>query len=379
MKFVLAPDSFKESMTSKQACEAMERGIKKIFKDAQCIQVPMADGGEGTVEALVCATGGTLHQITVTDPLGNSIKSDFGVLGNGKTAVIEMAKASGIQLVKREDRNPLITTTYGTGELIKAALDQGSKHIVIGIGGSATNDGGAGMVQALGGKLLDEQGNQIGFGGGELSKIKTIDLTGLDARLKEVVIEVACDVTNPLIGKTGASAIFGPQKGATPEMVAHLDANLTHYANVIKMATGKEIAQVEGAGAAGGLGGALLAFLNAKLERGIELVIKHTELANKVQGADFVFTGEGAIDEQTKFGKTPMGVAQVSKKHGAKVIVFAGKIGQGTENLYPVGIDAIFGILTGVTTLDEALALGEKNIEIASENVARLIQIGLQK
>lgn len=378
MKFVLAPDSFKESMTSKQACKAMERGIKKIFKDAQCIQVPMADGGEGTVEALVCATGGTLHQITVTDPLGNSIESDFGVLGNGTTAVIEMAKASGIQLVKREDRNPLITTTYGTGELIKAALDQGSKHIVIGIGGSATNDGGAGMVQALGGKLLDEQGNQIGFGGGELSKIKTIDLTGLDARLKEVAIEVACDVTNPLIGKTGASAIFGPQKGATPEMVAHLDANLTHYANVIKMATGKEIAQVEGAGAAGGLGGALLAFLNAKLERGIELVIKHTELANKVQGADFVFTGEGAIDEQTKFGKTPMGVAQVSKKHGAKVIVFAGKIGQGVENLYPVGIDAIFGILTGVTTLDEALALGEKNIEIASENVARLIQIGLQ-
>lgn len=375
MKFVLAPDSFKESMTSKQACDAMERGIKKVFKDAQCIKVPMADGGEGTVEALVSATGGILHQTTVTDPLGNLITSDFGILGNGTTAVIEMAKASGIQLVRREDRNPLITTTYGTGELIKAALDRGIKHIVIGIGGSATNDGGAGMVQALGGKLLDASGNQIGFGGGQLSKIKTIDLTGLDARLQDVMIEVACDVTNPLIGTTGASAIFGPQKGATPEMVACLDQNLSHYANLIEIATGKSIAQVEGAGAAGGLGGALLAFLSAKLERGIELVIKHTELVSKVQGANFVFTGEGAIDEQTKFGKTPMGVAQVAKKEGAKVIVFAGKIGQGIENLYPLGIDAVFGILTGVTTLDEALSLGEKNIEIAAENVARLLQI----
>lgn len=234
MKFILAPDSFKESMTSKEACDAMELGIKKVIKDAECIKVPMADGGEGTVEALVEATNGTIHKVKVTAPLGNEVEAIFGVLGNKTTAVIEMASASGIHLVKREERNPLITTTYGTGELIRAALDLGVKHIVIGIGGSATNDGGAGMIQALGGKILDKDGNQIAFGGGELSKVEKIDLTELDKRIKEVTIEVACDVTNPLVGETGASAIFGPQKGATEEMVKILDKNLSNYAKVIK-------------------------------------------------------------------------------------------------------------------------------------------------
>ncbi|NFH89797.1 glycerate kinase [Clostridium botulinum] len=375
MKFVLAPDSFKESMTSKEACEAMERGIKKVIPNAECIKVPMADGGEGTVEALVESTNGEIHEVEVLNPLGQKVNACFGILGNKTTAVIEMATASGIQLIKREERKPLITTTYGTGELIKAALDKGIKHIIIGIGGSATNDGGAGMIQALGGKLLDSNGSEIPFGGGALNKLENIDLSSLDSRLKDTTIEVACDVTNPLIGEKGASAIFGPQKGATLEVVKELDTNLAHYADVIKRCLGKDIAYAEGAGAAGGLGAALLAFLDGKLKRGIDLVIKHTDLSEKVKGADFLFTGEGSIDSQTIFGKTPIGVAKVAKKENVQTIAFAGRVGKGVENLYPEGIDAIFGILTGVTDIDEALALGKENLERCTENVARVLGI----
>ncbi|SFC22967.1 glycerate kinase [Clostridium uliginosum] len=375
MKFVLAPDSFKESMSSKEACDAMERGIKKVIPNAECIKVPMADGGEGTAYALVESTSGKIYDVEVTGPLGNKVKAYFGILGNRTTGVIEMATASGIQLIKREERNPLITTTYGTGELIKAALDKGVKHIIIGIGGSATNDGGAGMIQALGGKLLDKNGKEVKFGGGALAEIENIDLSNLDSRLKDVAIEVACDVTNPLIGETGASAIFGPQKGATKDMVKTLDSNLVHYANVIKKCLGKDIANVEGAGAAGGLGGALLAFLNGELKRGIEIVIKHTNLLEKVKDADYIFTGEGSIDAQTIFGKTPIGVAKVAKKANVKVLAFAGKVGEGVENLYPEGIHAIFGILTGVTSLDEALELGKDNLERCVENVVRIINL----
>ncbi|WP_315079955.1 glycerate kinase [uncultured Clostridium sp.] len=375
MKFVLAPDSFKESMTSKEACEAMERSIKKIIPNAECIKVPMADGGEGTVEALVESTNGEIYEVEVLGPLGEKVNACFGVLGNKTTAVIEMATASGIQLIKREERNPLMTTTYGTGELIKAALDKGIKHIIIGIGGSATNDGGAGMIQALGGKLLDGNGNEIAFGGGALNNLENIDLSNLDCRLKDITIEVACDVTNPLIGEKGASAIFGPQKGATVEMVKELDDNLSHYAEVIKRCLGKDIAYTEGAGAAGGLGAALLAFLDGKLKRGIDLVIKHTNLSEKVKGAHFLFTGEGSIDSQTIFGKTPIGVAKVAKKENVKTIAFAGRIGKGVENLYPEGIDAIFGILTSVTDIDEALALGKENLERCTENVVRVLAI----
>lgn len=373
MKFVLAPDSFKESMTSMEACNAMERGIKKVFKDAECIKVPMADGGEGTVEALVHATFGRIERVNVTGPLGNKVEAFYGVLGNGKTAVIEMASASGIQLVKREERNPLITTTFGTGELIKAALDQGIKHLVIGIGGSATNDGGCGMLQALGGKLLDKEGNQIAFGGGALKDIESIDLSSLDERLKEVSIEVACDVTNPLVGEKGASAVFGPQKGATKEIVKELDNNLAHYAFVIKKDLGKEVSHIEGSGAAGGLGAALL-LLGGELKRGIELVIKHTELAEKVKGADFVFTGEGSIDDQTIYGKTPMGVATVAKENGVSTIAFSGKVGEGIEGLYEIGIKSIFSIMTGVSNLDEALKEGSRNLELTTENVVRLLK-----
>ncbi|MBU3104957.1 glycerate kinase family protein [Clostridium gasigenes] len=375
MKFILAPDSFKESMSSKEACDAMERGIKKIIPEAECIKVPMADGGEGTVEALIGATNGTFHKVNVIAPLGNKVEAVFGILGNKKTAVIEMASASGIQLVKREERNPLITTTFGTGQLIKAALDLGVKHIVVGIGGSATNDGGAGMIQALGGKLLDRKGEEISFGGGALGNLDRIDISELDLRLKDTVIEVACDVTNPLVGETGASAVFGPQKGATEEMVKELDNNLLHFSRIIKETLGKDVAYIEGAGAAGGLGAALLSFLNAELKRGIDLIINHTELKEKIKGANFVFTGEGAIDNQTIYGKTPMGVAKVAKEQGVKTIAFAGKVGEGVDNLYAIGITSIFSIMQGVSNLDNALKDGKENLELAVENVVRLMNI----
>ena len=373
MKFVLAPDSFKECMSSKEVCEVMESGIRKVYPEAEIIKVPMADGGEGTVEALVEATNGTYHTVNVTGPLGNKVDAVFGVLGNKKIAVIEMATASGLHLVKREERNPLITTTFGTGELIKAALDLGVKHIVIGIGGSATNDGGAGMIQALGGKLLDREGNEIGFGGGSLDKIETIDLSQIDSRIRDTVIEVACDVTNPLIGEKGASEIFGRQKGATEEMVKVLDSNLAHYANVIKRDLDIDIAYVEGAGAAGGLGAALLAFLNGELKRGIDLVIKHTELKEKLEGADYVFTGEGSIDYQTMYGKTPIGVATIAKEKGVKTIAFAGNVGEGIDILYTGGITAIFSIMLGVSTLENALKNGKENLLVTVENAVRLL------
>ncbi|MGL5067463.1 MAG: glycerate kinase family protein [Sarcina sp.] len=376
MKFILAPDSFKESMTSKEACNAMEKGIKKVIKNAECVKLPMADGGEGTVEALVEATNGEFVSVKVTPPMGErKIGALYGLLGDGKRAVIEMATASGIGLVKREDRNPMIATTYGTGELIIDAMNRGVNHIIIGIGGSATNDGGTGMLRALGVKFYDENGKELEQGGGALLKLSKIDISGMDIRLKNLTIEVACDVTNPLIGETGASKVFGPQKGATPEMVGILDKALTNYANIIKKDIGIDVAYVEGAGAAGGLGAALLAFLNGELKKGIELVIKHTGLETVIKGADFVFTGEGAIDSQTIYGKTPMGVASVAKKYGVKTVAFAGKVDEGSENLYEVGIDAIFSIMRGVSNIDRALEEGKVNLEKTTESVVRLLNI----
>lgn len=374
MKFVLATDSFKESMTSIEACNVMEKAIKKIKSDAEVIKVPMADGGEGTVEALVNSTGGTFVYTEVLNPLGEKIKASYGILGDKKTAVIEMAKASGIELIKREDRNPLITTTYGTGQLIKHALENGIKHLVIGIGGSATNDGGCGMLQALGVKLLDKDNNEISFGGGSLDKIEKIDVSEIYEGIKDVTFEVACDVTNPFVGPTGASFIFGPQKGADPEMVQLLDNNLKHFADKIKETLNIEIANAPGAGAAGGLGGALLAFLNAELKSGIELVIKYTNLEEKVQGADYVFTGEGAIDGQTIFGKTPVGVSKVAKKFNIPTIAFGGKVSDDADNLFEEGIIALFSIMRGVESLDDALRNGAHNLEKTVENVVRTLR-----
>ena len=372
---VLAPDSFKESMTAKEVCVAMERGIKKVNSNIQCIHVPMADGGEGTMQSLVDATGGEVYSLEVVGPLGNKVKAEYGILGNGEIGVLEMASASGIHLVSLEERNPLITTTYGTGELIKACLDRGVKKLIIGIGGSATNDGGVGVIQALGGRLLDKEGNELGFGGGELEKLDRIDLTNFDRRLKDVVIEVACDVSNPLCGENGASYIFGPQKGASVEMIKILDNNLKHYAKVIKEQFDKDVLEIAGAGAAGGLGAGLMVFLNGNLKKGIEIVIEYSGLEKKVKNCDMVWTGEGSIDFQTQYGKTPLGVATVAKKYNKPVVALAGRVGDDIDILYEKGIDSIFGIMRGVTTIDEALKNGKENIERTSENIARLMEM----
>ncbi|QAA34504.1 glycerate kinase [Clostridium manihotivorum] len=372
---VLAPDSFKESMTAKEACEAMERGIKKVNKNISCIHVPMADGGEGTMQSLIDATEGKIYSLKVIGPLGNEVEAKYGILGKGQVAVIEMASASGLELVPIEMRNPLITTTFGTGQLIKACLSHGIKRLIIGIGGSATNDGGAGVIQALGGRLLDEEGKELGFGGGELGKLSNIDLSSFDSRLKDIEVQVACDVTNPLCGDYGAANVFGQQKGATKDMIITLDNNLKHYAQIIKEKLGKDVLDLPGAGAAGGLGAGLMAFLDGNLRRGIDIVVEYTGLEEKVRNADMVWTGEGSIDFQTQYGKTPIGVATVAKKYNKPVIALAGRIGEGIEVLYEKGIDAIFSIMQGVTSLEEALAKGQDNIERTSENIIRFMNI----
>lgn len=375
MKIVIAPDSFKESLSAMEAANAIERGFKAIFPNADYRKMPMADGGEGTVQSLVDATNGTIEERTVTGPLGEPVQAFFGIMGDGKKAVIEMAAASGLHLVPSEKRNPLITSTRGTGELIAAAVDLGVKHIIIGIGGSATNDGGAGMVQALGGRLLDEAGHDIGPGGGSLSKLALVDLTELDTRLKDVHIEVACDVDNPLTGPRGASAIFGPQKGATPEMVELLDQNLAHFADVVEKELGRSFRNLEGAGAAGGLGASLLAFLNADLKRGIDIVLHAVNFEAEVQDADLVITGEGRIDSQTIYGKTPIGVAKAAKKYGVSVIGLAGSLSDDSHVVLEHGIDALFSIVPGVIILSEAFEHAAVYMERSARNIAATIKM----
>ncbi|OAX45869.1 glycerate kinase [Paenibacillus sp. AD87] len=375
--FVLAPDSFKESMTAKEVCVAMEKGLRKIYPAANYIHVPMADGGEGTVQSLVDASGGVIYQREVSGPLEQPVLAQYGIMGDGLTAAIEMASASGIHLVTMESRNPLRTSTYGTGELIRACLDQGIRKIIIGIGGSATNDGGTGMAEALGVTFLDAHGHPLARGGGALDQLAHIDVTGLDERLQDVEFIVACDVTNPLCGEHGASRVFGPQKGATPEMVRALDANLSHYADVVKQQLHKDIRDVPGAGAAGGLGAGLLIFTQAVLRKGIEIVIEYTGLRDKLVHADVVLTGEGGIDFQTKFGKTPYGVARAAKEAGKPVIAIAGYVGEGIDTLYTEGIDAVFGIVPGAADLEQLLREGPENVERTTENIARVLKLGL--
>lgn len=371
MKIVIAPDSFKESLSALEAAEAIEKGFKQVIPDAEYIKVPMADGGEGTVQSLVDATGGEIIYKTVTGPLGKQVDAFFGILGNKTTAVIEMASASGLHLVPTEKRNPLITSTRGTGELIATALDYGVNHIIIGIGGSATNDGGAGVAKALGVLLLDENGMEIGEGGGSLCDLASINISGIDPRLANIKIEVACDVDNPLTGEKGASAIFGPQKGATPEMVVQLDQNLGHFAAIIERDLGKKITNVPGAGAAGGLGGGLLAFLpSSELKRGVEIVIEATGLSQIVKDADLVITGEGKIDGQTIFGKTPIGVAKTAKKYGVSVVGIAGNVSEDSYIVYEHGIDAVFSIIPGIISLEDAFRHAEKYVERSAANIA---------
>jgi glycerate kinase len=375
MRIVIAPDSYKESLTALEVATEIEAGFREIFPEAEYVKLPMADGGEGTVAAMVAATGGTLVEVDVTDPLGNPVTACYGLTGNGNTVVIEMASASGLALVAPKLRNPLITTTFGTGELIRAALDGGARHLIIGIGGSATNDGGAGMLQALGVRLLDFGGCEIGFGGGQLAHLVRIDISSMDPRLKECCIEAACDVNNPLTGPQGASAVFGPQKGATPEMVAELDANLCRYAEVIERDVGVQVASVPGAGAAGGMGAALLAFLGAKLRPGIDIVMEAVGVETHVKEADLVITGEGRIDSQTVNGKTPIGVARMAKRYGKPVIGIAGCLANDASVVHAHGIDAVFSILSQACSVDEALRCAKVNVRTASRNIAAAIRL----
>ncbi|MDC7955904.1 glycerate kinase [Fusobacterium simiae] len=374
MKIVVAPDSFKESMSAKEVCDSIEKGLLSVSREWEIVKVPMADGGEGTLEALVDATNGKIFSEKTLNPLGEEITSQFGILGGKNIAIIEMASTSGLELISPEKRNPYITTTYGTGQLILRALEQNVEEIILGIGGSATNDGGAGMLQALGAKLLDKNGDEIGFGGYELSKLNKIDFSNLDKRLKKVKILVACDVTNPLTGENGSSYIFGKQKGATPEMIEVLDKNLLHYSEIIKRDLGFDVNNIPGAGAAGGLGAGLLT-LGAILKKGIEIVIEANELDKRIQGADLVITGEGSIDGQTRFGKTPYGVVSVAKKYNIPTITLAGNVGKDIDILYDYGFDTIFSIMQGVDTLENALKNGKDNIERTAKNIGYFIKI----
>ena len=375
MKIVIAPDSFKESLTALEVANAIETGFKQIFPNAEYVKLPMADGGEGTVQSLVDATQGRLIETEVTAPLGNQVKSFFGLSGDGKTAIIEMAAASGLHLVPMDKRDPCQTTSFGTGELIKQALDLGVQHIILGIGGSATNDGGAGMLQALGLRLLDKNGQSIGFGGAELSKIAEIQMTDLDPRLQYVQIEVACDVNNPLCGERGASAIFGPQKGATPEMVKELDATLAHFAEIAGRDCGKQIKEQPGAGAAGGMGGGLLLLPNVQLKAGVQIVLDNLKLAEQVKEADLVITGEGRMDAQSILGKTPIGVARTAKQFNKPVIVIVGCLREDYEVVYEHGIDAVFPIIRNLGDLPTILKQGEQNLISTAQNVARLLSL----
>ncbi|MDO8227394.1 glycerate kinase [Bacillus cabrialesii] len=375
MKIIIAPDSFKESLSALEAADAIERGFTSVFPDADYRKLPMADGGEGTVQSLVDATNGSIVDQVVTGPLGEPVEAFFGMLGDGKTAVIEMAAASGLHLVPVEKRNPLVTTTKGTGELITAALDAGAERLIIGIGGSATNDGGAGMIQALGGRLLDESGREIGPGGGALSQLASIDVSGLDPRIHHVKLEVACDVDNPLTGPRGASAVFGPQKGATDDMVRVLDQHLTHFADVAEKALGTTFRETEGAGAAGGLGWSLLAFLHADLKRGIDIVLEAVDFENEVQDADLVITGEGRIDSQTIYGKTPIGVAKAAKAYDVPVIGIAGSISRDSDAVYQHGIDALFSIVPGAVPLEDAFEHAAEYMERTARDIAASIKL----
>ena len=375
MKIVIAPDSFKESLTALEVANAIERGFKRIFPNAEYVKLPMADGGEGTVQSLVDATQGRLIKTEVTAPLGNQVKSFFGLSGDGKTAIIEMAAASGLHLVPMDKRNPCQTTSFGTGELIKQALDLGVQHIILGIGGSATNDGGAGMLQALGLRLLDKNGQSIGFGGAALSNLAEIQLVDLDPRLQHVQIEVACDVNNPLYGERGASAIFGPQKGATPEMVKELDAALAHFAEIADRDCGKQIKEQSGAGAAGGMGGGLLLLPNVQLKAGVQIVLDNLKFAEQVKDADLVITGEGRMDAQSILGKTPIGVARTAKQFNRPVIAIAGCLREDYEVVYEHGIDAVFPIIRNLGDLPTILKQGEQNLISTAQNVARLLSL----
>lgn len=373
LKVVIAPDSFKESLSSTEVSNVIEIGIKRGLPSAKCVKIPMGDGGEGTMKALIDAIGGNIYDVMVTGPLGNRVKASYGISLDGEIGVLEMASASGIDLVPIDLRNPMITTTYGTGEVIKEVLNHGVKKIIIGIGGSATNDCGAGMLQALGVSISNSAEVEIDYGGGALDKAVKIDINGLDSRIQDVEIQVACDVDNPLTGETGASRIYGPQKGADSKQVDILDYNLKHFAMLIEKELHIKVDDIPGAGAAGGLGAALHGFLNGKLMRGIDIVIKAVKLEEHIKDADLVITGEGKIDSSTLYGKTVAGVTNISKKYDVPVIALTGAIGDDAQKLYDMGVSSMFSITQHPCSLKEAYRDAAENLQRTSENISRMI------
>jgi glycerate kinase len=376
MRVVIAPQSLKGSLTAAEAGEAIALGVRAALPDAEIAIVPVADGGEGTVQALVDATGGAIIEQIVTGPLGEPVAASFGILGDGQTAAIEMASCAGLPLVPPALRDPRIATTYGVGELILAALERGSRRFIIGIGGSATNDGGAGMAQALGALLIDHAGQPIAPGGAALAGLARISIEAMDARLQACSFDVACDVNNPLCGPTGASAVYGPQKGATPEMVVQLDAALAHYAGIIERDLGKHVRDIPGAGAAGGLGAGLLAFLGATLRPGAQIVLEAVKLERQLRDADLVITAEGQLDSQTAYGKSVGAVAALAKRYNIPVLALAGGLGEGYQQAYTLGIDAITVLPSSPMSLDYAMQHAASLASDATERALRLVNLG---
>ena len=376
MKIVIAPQAFKGSISALEAAGAMGEGVRRVLKDAETVLVPVADGGDGTLETLVESTGGEVRSSEVTGPLGEPVTAEWGALGDGHTAVVEMARTSGLALVPIEKRDPLVTTTYGLGEAIKHALDAGFRRFIVGIGGSATNDGGAGMAQALGIRLVDSDGRQLPYGGAALARLDRIDMDDLDSRVRESEFSVASDVNNPLTGPEGASAVYGPQKGATPEMVTQLGAALGHLAEIVKRDVGVEIDDVPGAGAAGGLGGGLIAFLKGRLRPGVDIVLDAVGLDGHLDGADLVITGEGQLDFQTVYNKAPIGVAWRAKARGIPVVAISGSLGRGFTDVHEQGIDAVLAITSAPMTLEESTERATELVAAATEQALRIMEVG---
>ncbi|EEH97236.1 glycerate kinase [Clostridium tertium] len=372
MKVVIAPDSYKGSLTAMEVANSIEEGIIKYNKNIEVVKVPMADGGEGTVQALVDATGGKIINLKVCDPLLREIDSFYGILGDGKTAIIEMAAASGLNLLHKNELNPLITSTYGTGQILNDAIEKGCRKIIVGLGGSATNDGGAGMLRALGIRFLNKDGRDIPEGGGVLKNLYKIDKKNFNTEILKCEIIVACDVDNTLCGINGATNVFGPQKGASEDDIRILDEGLSEYSKIIKREFGVDVLNVSGSGAAGGTGAAFLV-IGAKLESGVDIVIRETNLVEALKDSDIVFTGEGRIDFQTKFGKAPYGVAKEAEKFGLPVIAICGEIGEGYDELYNHGFTSIFSIVNKPMTLEDSIKDSKKLINDVSERVIRLI------
>ncbi|MBN2898475.1 MAG: glycerate kinase [Clostridia bacterium] len=377
MKVVIAPDSFKGSLSAKKVADAIESGLLRVNPCIETIKIPMADGGEGIVESLIEGSGGRVLSVGVHDPLMRPIEAVYGIMGDGVTAVIEMAKASGLPLLSAKERNPMLTTTYGTGELILDALNQGCTRMIIGLGGSATNDGGQGMLCALGVQFLNEEGQPIALGGGALGTLARIDVSCLDKRIATCDIVVACDVSNPLIGVTGATHVFSRQKGADDEMILALERNMTLYGERIYQTLGISVNELPGAGAAGGMGAAVTAFLGGALKRGIDIVIEASGLESAIRSADLVITGEGSMDHQTLYGKVPSGVAKLAQQYGKPVIGIAGGLGDGAEQLYGHGFKALFSIVDRPMSLEEAMAHAEELLSRAAERMMRTIMIEL--